>query len=120
MVSVSSVLTHGRAVRDDPRRSVGSERVVHHPFETSGRLRIAPHTHPADEHLTIISGTFEIGLGEKFDAQALQPLPAGSYAMMAKNSPHFARARGETVIQVNAMGPLVFNYVNPADDPTKR
>ncbi len=81
---------------------------------------IAPHTHPADEHLTILSGTFEVGLGEKFDAKALQPLPAGSYAMMAKNSPHFARARGETVLQVNALGPLVFNYVNPADDPTKR
>ena len=82
--------------------------------------RIAPHTHPTDEHLTIISGTFEVGLGEKFDAQALQPLPVGSYAMMAKNSPHFARARGETVVQVNAVGPLVFTYVNAEDDPTKR
>lgn len=81
---------------------------------------IPPHTHPADEHLTILAGTFEVGLGEKFDAQALQPLPAGSYAMMAKNSPHYARARGETVLQVNAVGPLVFTYVNPADDPSRR
>ena len=81
---------------------------------------IAPHTHPTDEHLTIISGTFEVGPGEKFNGAALQPLPAGSYAMMPKNSPHFARARGETVLQVNALGPLVFTYVNPADDPTKR
>jgi len=80
---------------------------------------IAPHTHPTDEHLTIISGTFEVGLGEKFDAKALQPLTAGSYAMMPKNSPHYARARGETVLQVNALGPLVFTYVNAADDPTK-
>jgi quercetin dioxygenase-like cupin family protein len=82
--------------------------------------RIAPHTHPMDEQLTIISGTFEVGFGEKFDAQVLQPLPTGSFAMMAKNSPHYARARGETVIQVNAVGPLVFNYVNPGDDPTKQ
>ena len=107
-------------MRDDPGRSVDSERVVHHSFETSGWLPIPPHTHPADEHLTILSGTFEVGLGEKFDAQALQPLPAGSYAMMAKNSPHYARARGETVLQVNAVGPLVFTYVNAADDPSKR
>jgi mannose-6-phosphate isomerase-like protein (cupin superfamily) len=81
---------------------------------------IAPHTHPADEHLTILSGAIEVGLGEKFDAKALQRLPAGSYAMMAKNSPHYLRTRGETVLQVNALGPLVFTYVNPADDPTKR
>jgi quercetin dioxygenase-like cupin family protein len=81
--------------------------------------RIAPHTHPTDEQLTIISGTVEIGVGEKFDAQTLKPLPAGSFAMMAKNSPHYLRARGETVVQVHAVGPLAFNYVNPADAPTK-
>ena len=81
---------------------------------------IAPHTHPTDEHVTVVSGTFTIGLGEKFDAKSLQPLPAGSYAMMPANLPHFARAQGETVVQVSGLGPLAINYLNPADDPTKR
>ena len=40
--------------------------------------------------------------------------------MMPENLPHFAQARGETVVQINALGPLAINYVNPADDPTKR
>jgi quercetin dioxygenase-like cupin family protein len=81
---------------------------------------IAPHTHPTDEHVTVISGTFEMGLGDKFDAKALQPLTAGGYAMMPENLPHFARARGATEVQVHALGPLVVTYVNPADDPSKR
>jgi hypothetical protein len=40
--------------------------------------------------------------------------------MMPANLPHFARAQGETVVQVSGLGPLAINYLNPADDPTKR
>lgn len=82
--------------------------------------KIAPHTHPMDEHITVISGTFQMGLGEKFDEKAMTPMPAGSFMVMPKNAPHFALTRGETIVQVHAIGPMTFTYINPADDPSKR
>jgi quercetin dioxygenase-like cupin family protein len=79
--------------------------------------RIQPHFHPADEHLTVIEGTFAMGLGRTFDAAALHPMVAGSFMVMPKGSAHFAEARGETVIQVHAIGPWGITYVDPAHDP---
>jgi len=59
------------------------------------------------------------GMGEKFDDAALQELPSGTYVMMPKAMRHFAKAKGETVLQVHGAGPFVINYVNPEDDPAK-
>jgi len=81
--------------------------------------RIAPHYHPADEHLTVIAGTFNMGLGKTFDAGALRPMGPGSFMVMPKGAPHFATASGETVVQVHAIGPWGVTYVNPADDPRR-
>ncbi|HLQ22806.1 MAG TPA: cupin domain-containing protein [Gemmatimonadales bacterium] len=81
--------------------------------------RIAPHWHPTDEHVTVLSGTFSMGMGEKFDAKALKALPAGGYAMMPAEARHYAMTRGGATVQVHGTGPLVLNYVNPADDPSK-
>ncbi len=39
---------------------------------------------------------------------------------MPKQMHHFATAKGETIVQVHAMGPFVLNYVDPADDPRKK
>jgi quercetin dioxygenase-like cupin family protein len=79
--------------------------------------KIPPHWHPADEHLTVISGTFRVGLGDKYDEDALKDLPAGGFAVMARGTRHFAETKGETVVQIHAMGPWGLVYVNPADDP---
>jgi quercetin dioxygenase-like cupin family protein len=79
--------------------------------------RIPPHWHPADEHVTVLSGTFRMGLGEKFDEKALHDLPAGGFAVMAKGTRHFAMARTATVLQIHGIGPWGLTYVNPADDP---
>lgn len=93
------------------------------PFVIRGKFpdgyRIPPHWHPTDERVTVIQGTFGIGLGEKFDPAAGREMPAGSYAMMPKGTRHFAWAKGETVIQVAGVGPFVVNYVNQEDDPRK-
>ena len=83
-------------------------------------FRIAPHWHPAVEHVTVISGTFNLGMGERFDESALRALSAGSFAFMPPGMRHFAMARGETVVQVHGVGPWQINYVNPADDPRSR
>jgi ketosteroid isomerase-like protein len=82
--------------------------------------KIAPHTHPTDEHVTVMSGTFRAAMGTKWDDKALGDFAPGSYANMAATMPHFAMAKGATVVQVHGVGPFVVNYVNPADDPSKK
>lgn len=82
--------------------------------------KIAPHWHPTDEHVTVLSGSFAAAMGKTWDDKALTTLPAGSYAVMTATMPHYATARGATVVQVHGMGPFVLNYVNPADDPSKK
>ncbi len=79
--------------------------------------RIKPHYHAADEHATVISGTLIMGLGDKWDESKGTPLPPGAFSVMAAGTRHFAWAKGETVLQVHAMGPWKLTYVNPADDP---
>lgn len=79
--------------------------------------KIMPHSHPADEHVTVISGTFNMGMGETFDMKKATALTAGGFAVMPVGHRHFAFSKGETVIQLHGVGPWAINYVNPADDP---
>ena len=81
---------------------------------------IQAHWHPAFEHVTVISGTFMMGLGDKFDGKKLKALSAGGFAVMPPKTTHFAMTKVETVIQLHGMGPWAINYVNPADDPRKK
>ena len=82
--------------------------------------RIPPHSHRRVEHVTVISGTFNLGMGDKFDDSALHEFPTGAFIVMPKRMHHFAMAKGETIVQVHAMGPFVLNYFNPSDDPRKK
>jgi len=79
--------------------------------------KIAPHTHPKIEHVTVISGTFNLGTGEVFDQAASQAMPAGTFGFWPAGMKHFAWAKGETIVQVHGVGPWGIEYVNPADDP---
>ncbi len=78
---------------------------------------VAPHTHPTDEHLTIISGTFKVGMGATFDESKMAALPAGGFATAPAQHPHYAKAYGQTTVQINAIGPFALTYVNPNDLP---
>ena len=82
--------------------------------------RIPPHWHPATEHVTVISGTFNMGMGDKADAGSAAALPTGSFAVMPAKTNHFAFTKEETVVQVHGMGPWGITYVNPAQDPRKK
>ncbi|HEY2171475.1 MAG TPA: cupin domain-containing protein [Candidatus Angelobacter sp.] len=81
--------------------------------------RIMPHWHPTAENVTVISGEFHVGMGDKFDESSMLTLPAGSVAVVPVHHNHYAMAKGETEVQVNATGPFKLVYVNPADDPSK-
>ena len=79
--------------------------------------RIPPHWHPAVERVTVLSGTFHMGLGDKLDVHKSMPLAVGSMMMLQPKTPHFAGTREETVVQLHGSGPWGITYVNPADDP---
>ena len=79
--------------------------------------RLAPHFHPTDENVTVISGTFLVGMGETADWKNTMKLKAGGFVTAPANHAHFATAQGPTVVQVHAMGPFAMTYVNPADMP---
>ena len=79
--------------------------------------KVAPHTHPTTERITVISGTFHLGMGDNFDEGAGREMGAGSFGVMPAGMKHFAWVTGDTVIQVHGEGPFQIKYVNPADDP---
>ena len=79
--------------------------------------KIAPHTHPAVEHVTVISGILFFGAGTKFDETKAKAFPAGSVMFMPIGEAMFGYTEEETVIQVHGIGSWGLNYVNPADDP---
>jgi quercetin dioxygenase-like cupin family protein len=82
--------------------------------------RIASHTHPKVERVTVISGTFNIAMGEKLDINEARKMPAGSFGYWAAGMKHLVWAEGETVVQLHGIGPWSINYVNPADDPRNK
>ncbi|MEQ1354491.1 MAG: cupin domain-containing protein [Candidatus Acidiferrum sp.] len=77
------------------------------------------HWHPVDENVTVLSGTFMAGMGDKYDESKMITLAAGSYVFMPRRMHHFAGAKGAALVQVHGVGPFKINYVNPADDPTE-
>lgn len=86
-------------------------------LEMPDGYRVAPHVHPTDEHVTVISGTFLVGMGDSINPTKAMALPAGGFVTAGAGMHHYGIARGRTVVQVHAMGPFALIYVNPKDDP---
>ncbi len=82
--------------------------------------RIPPHFHAMDEHVTVISGHLEVGMGDKFDRKGGTTLHAGTFGMIPAGVHHFAWTNGRTVIQLHGTGPWGLQYVNAADTPKSR
>lgn len=81
---------------------------------------VPPHHHSKDELVTVISGKFGIGTGEKLDRAAAKQLTPGSFVHLPAGMPHYALADGETVVQINGVGPFDVTYIDPKDDPRKK
>ncbi|MBS0365739.1 MAG: cupin domain-containing protein [Proteobacteria bacterium] len=79
--------------------------------------KVPPHWHPTDEHVTVLSGTLAVGMGDKIDRAQSKTLTAGGYGVVPANMHHYAFTRTGAVIQINLNGPFGITYVNPADDP---
>jgi len=74
---------------------------------------VPPHSHPVDEHITVVQGTWYFGLGERFDAGALQEIKAGGYAFAPKGSSMFGYAPDEAIVQVHGIGPFEIHWHDP-------
>ena len=82
-------------------------------------FRISPHWHPHRENVTIISGTFRLGMGDTLEKKKTTAYSQGSFIFLDPDMHHYALASGEVIVQVHGQAPLQFNYVNPDDDPSK-
>lgn len=80
--------------------------------------QIPAHHHPTAENVTVLSGSFHAGMGDKMDRNKAQALEPGGFAALPANMNHYAWAASDTVIQVHGEGPFAITYVNPADDPS--
>lgn len=81
--------------------------------------QIPAHHHPTTENVTVISGSFHAGMGDKLDENKGQSFAPGGFVSMPAGMNHYAWATAETVVQVHGDGPFAIVYVNPADDPSK-
>jgi len=82
--------------------------------------RVPPHWHPMDASVTVVQGSFIMGLGEKVEPAQAQELTTGAYMRVSKGVRHYEWAKGDTIIYVYGLGPLDTIYVNPADDPRQK
>jgi len=73
--------------------------------------RILAHTHPQDEQVTIIAGTWYLGAGEKFDPSKLKAYPPGSFIIIPAGIPHFVMAKdGPVIVQLTGSGKFSTDY----------
>jgi quercetin dioxygenase-like cupin family protein len=76
--------------------------------------RVLAHTHPQDEPVTVIEGTWYLGEGTKFNSAKLKAYPAGSFILIPAGVPHFVAAtEGDVIIQLSGNGKFKTDYVEP-------
>jgi hypothetical protein len=80
---------------------------------------IPAHWHKSAEHVTVLSGTFNFGMGDKLDKTKSEAIGAGGFFVAGPKMRHFGWTTGETILEVTGMGPFDITYVDPTDDPSK-
>ena len=65
-----------------------------------------PHFHPHDRFITVISGTWWVGTGTKYDPDSCVPMPPGSFVTHFGKQVHYDGAKdGETLVEILGQGP---------------
>lgn len=70
-----------------------------------------------DEHITVISGTLNLGLGDKFDLKKSKALTTGSFARIPAKTHNYSWCSEDTIIQLHGIGPWGIEYLDPKDNP---
>jgi len=81
--------------------------------------KVPAHSHPTTENVTVVSGNFHIGMGDKLDEKNAIELMAGGFGEAPAKMNHYGWASTPTVVQTQGQGPFAIIYVNPANDPSK-
>lgn len=71
---------------------------------------VLPHTHAEIEHIVVVSGSWSLALGSRYDSDALEPMEVGDHAKVPAVTPHYGRAVTEMTIQVHGIGPFNTDY----------
>jgi hypothetical protein len=67
-----------------------------------------PHSHSTERYITVLSGTWWIGTGTKYDPASTFPVSAGTYVVDIANQIHYDGAKdSECVLEIVGMGPMV-------------
>lgn len=74
---------------------------------------IMAHTHPEDENIVVVKGSWAVGIGKRFYRQALEPMEVGTYEFVPKKTPHFALSKTDTILQVHGVGPFTTQWIVP-------
>src|SRR3954451_7503554 len=82
-------------MQGDPSKA-GEEFTVRLRFPNG--YKVQAHTHPTTEHVTVLAGTFLVGMGSTFDATKMIALAPGGFVTAPAEHAHYAQARGETVV----------------------
>lgn len=118
------VMVHPDSIRWSPARNGISSAVLDGQPSTSGAVYtlalklsdgawIPPHWHPNDKRVAVIRGTLLMGMGDSLVHAAASEVRAGGLVVVPANSRHYEGARGETVLFLYGIGPLVTNFVQP-------
>ena len=78
---------------------------------------VPPHSHPADEHVTVLDGVVSMGMGSIADRDRLKVIPKGRSIIAPANMAHFASTTQGATLQISSRGPFQVTYVNRDDDP---
>jgi hypothetical protein len=66
-----------------------------------------PHFHSMERYITVLSGTWWIGTGTKYDPASTYPVPAGTYVVDRANGIHYDGAKDtECLLEIVGMGPV--------------
>ncbi len=77
-----------------------------------GGKRVLAHTHPQDELVTVIEGTWYLGTGERFDSSKLKGYPEGSFIVIPAGVPHFVAAKeGSVIVQLSGTDVFRTDYL---------
>jgi hypothetical protein len=81
---------------------------------------VLPHTHPEDENITVLKGSWALGTGSRLKMSALKPMELGAFGFVPKKMEHFGYAKVESILQVHGTGPFVNLPVDPVYELTNK
>jgi quercetin dioxygenase-like cupin family protein len=97
MAPLQTVVLYG-----DPTKS-GSQYAVR--LNVPDGFKFPVHSHPMLEEVTVLSGTFMVGVGDKWDTAKMTALPAGTFVAIPPNLKHYGVAKGDTILELHGIGP---------------